>query len=85
MSWNPQTLAAAMALSHVFPRPEIFGDGIDVQGDRHAMFLAIVADYLDAGVESGCIPSLTVIEVKETGCVIDITIRVASIINADAA
>ncbi|WP_164882506.1 hypothetical protein [Paenirhodobacter populi] len=52
-----------MALSHVFPQPEIFGDGIDVQDDRYAMFPAIIADYLDAGIESGCIPPLTVIEV----------------------
>lgn len=41
------------------------------------MFFAVVADYLDAGVEGWCIPPTTIRDVREADGQLEMTIRIA--------
>ncbi|MBO9454647.1 hypothetical protein J7376_12160 [Paracoccus sp. R12_1] len=85
MAWSIEALGVALALPNVFPHPERFSDGIMLSDDQNAMFFAIVADYLDAGVEDGCIPPTVIRDVREADGQLEMTIRVSMPVTIDVA
>lgn len=85
MAWSVEALGVALALPNVFPNPEQVSDGIMLLDDRNAMFFAIAADYLDAGVEDGCIPPTVIRDVREIDGQLEMTIRVAMPVIIDVA
>lgn len=85
MAWSIEALGVALALPHVFPNPHQFSGRDMMSNDQNAMFLAVVADYLDAGVEDGCIPSAVMRDIREINGQLEMTIRIAMPVTIDVA
>lgn len=85
MAWSIEELGVALTLPHVFPNSHQFSGRGMMSNDEHAMYLAVVADYLDAGVEDGCIPHAIMSDIREVGGQLEVTVRIGMPVVIDVA
>lgn len=76
MAWSIEALGVALSLPHVFPNPNRFAGRDMMSDDEHALSFAVVADYLDAGVEDGCIPPAIIRDVRAVDGQVEVTVRI---------
>lgn len=85
MSWNPHAVAAMATYPDVFASPSAYGSGISFSDPMTGRHLLFAAEYLDAGVETMCIPPLTITGAREVNGSLELTIRLAVPITIDVA
>lgn len=83
MSWNPHAAAALVAFPDVFASPSAYGAGIAFADPISGKHLLYAAEFLDSGVETMCIPPLTITGAREVNGSLELTIRLAVPITID--